>query len=83
MGYSLFVAKRYIGAGKRSGFITAISIISVGGVAIGVLALIVVLAVMNGFENEVIRRIVGTNAHIIARFQKSWESRLSYWQRPW
>ena len=67
MGYSLFIAKKYIGAGRRSGFITAITIISVGGVAIGVLALIVVLGVMNGFENEVISRIVGTNAHIIVR----------------
>ena len=67
MGYSLFIAKKYIGAGRRSGFITAITVISVGGVAVGVLALIVVLAVMNGFENEVIKRIVGTNAHVIVR----------------
>jgi lipoprotein-releasing system permease protein len=67
MGYSLFIAKKYIGAGRRSGFITAITVISVGGVAVGVLALIVVLAVMNGFENEVIKRIVGTNAHVVVR----------------
>jgi lipoprotein-releasing system permease protein len=67
MGYSFFVAKRYIGAGRRSAFITAITIISVGGVALGVLALIVVLAVMNGFESEVISRIIGTNAHIVVR----------------
>jgi lipoprotein-releasing system permease protein len=67
MGYSLFVARKYIGAGRRSAFITAITVISVAGVALGVLALIIVLAVMNGFENEVIKRIVGTNAHIIVR----------------
>jgi lipoprotein-releasing system permease protein len=67
MGYSLFIAKKYIGAGRRSAFITAITVISVAGVAIGVLALIVVLAVLNGFENEVIERIIGTNAHIIVR----------------
>lgn len=67
MGYSLFLAKKYVGAGRRSGFITAVTVISVGGVAVGVLALIVVLAVMNGFENEVIKRIVGTNAHVIVR----------------
>jgi lipoprotein-releasing system permease protein len=67
MGYSLLVARKYIGAGRRSAFITAITVISVAGVALGVLALIVVLAVMNGFENEVIKRIVGTNAHIIVR----------------
>lgn len=67
MGYSLFIAKKYVGAGRRSGFVTAITVISVGGVAVGVLALIVVLAVLNGFENEVIKRIVGTNAHVIVR----------------
>lgn len=67
MGYSFFVARRYFGAGRRSGFTTAITIISVTGVAVGVLALIVVLAVMNGFESEVIKRIIGTNAHVIVR----------------
>jgi lipoprotein-releasing system permease protein len=67
MGYSLFIARRYIGAGRRSAFITAITVISVTGVAIGVLALIVVLAVLNGFESEVVNRIIGTNAHIIVR----------------
>ncbi len=67
MGYSLYVARRYFGAGRRSGFTTAITVISVMGVALGVLALIVVLAVMNGFESEVIKRIIGTNAHVIVR----------------
>jgi len=67
VGYSLFLAKKYVGAGRRRGFVTAITVISVGGVAVGVLALIVVLAVMNGFENEVIKRIVGTNADVIVR----------------
>ena len=67
MGYGFFVAKKYIGAGRRSAFITAITVISVAGVAIGVLALIVILAVMNGFESEVLDRIIGTNAHLIVR----------------
>jgi lipoprotein-releasing system permease protein len=67
MGYSLFIARKYIGAGRRSAFITAITVISVAGVAIGVLALIVVLAVLNGFESEVVDRIIGTNAHILIR----------------
>ena len=67
MGYRFFVAKKYIGAGRRSAFITAITVISVAGVAIGVLALIVILAVMNGFESEVLDRIIGTNAHLIVR----------------
>jgi lipoprotein-releasing system permease protein len=67
MGYSFYVARRYFGTGRRSGFTTAITVISVMGVSLGVLALIVVLAVMNGFESEVIKRIIGTNAHVIVR----------------
>jgi len=74
MGYSLFIARKYIGAGRRSAFITAITVISVAGVAIGVLALITVLAVLNGFENEVIERIIGTNAHIIIRKSDGFEN---------
>ncbi|HEC83397.1 MAG TPA: lipoprotein-releasing system transmembrane subunit LolC, partial [Firmicutes bacterium] len=46
MGFSFFIARKYIGASRRSGFVTAITIISVAGVALGVLALIVVLSVM-------------------------------------
>jgi lipoprotein-releasing system permease protein len=67
MGYSLFIARRYIGAGRRSAFITAITLISVAGVAVGVLALIIVLSVLNGFEGEVISRIIGTSAHVVVR----------------
>ncbi len=74
MGYSLFIAKKYIGAGRRSAFITAITAISVAGVAIGVLALITVIAVLNGFENEVIERIIGTNAHVIIRKADGFEN---------
>lgn len=67
MGFSFFIARKYIGTSRRSGFVTAITIISVAGVALGVLALIVVLSVMNGFETEVLDRIIGTNAHVIVR----------------
>ena len=67
MGFSLFIAQKYLGAAKRGGFITATAVISILGVTIGVLALIVTLAVLNGFETEVMERIVSTNAHIIIR----------------
>jgi lipoprotein-releasing system permease protein len=46
-------------------FLSFITMITVGAVTVGVMALIVVLAVMNGFEREVKTRIVGTNAHVI------------------
>ena len=63
--YELFIARRYLVPKRGRGFLSLITWISVGGVCLGVLALIVVLAVMSGFEREVKTRIVGTNAHVI------------------
>jgi len=65
MKFEFFVAGRYLRAKGRLSFISIISGIFVGGVLIGVAALTIVLSVMNGFEDEVQKRIVGTNAHII------------------
>jgi lipoprotein-releasing system permease protein len=62
--YELFLARRYLLPRRRRGFLSLITWIAVGGVTLGVLALIVVLAVMSGFEREVKTRIVGTNAHL-------------------
>ncbi|MEZ4650645.1 MAG: lipoprotein-releasing ABC transporter permease subunit [Candidatus Eisenbacteria bacterium] len=67
--YELFVARRYLVPKRGKGFLSLITWISIGGVCLGVLALVVVLAVMNGFENEVKSRIVGSNAHaFVLRF---------------
>jgi lipoprotein-releasing system permease protein len=65
MGFELFVARRHLRSGSRIGFVPIIIIISVLGVFVGVMSLLVVLAVMNGFEQEVKSRIIGTNAHVI------------------
>jgi len=65
MRFELFIADRYLRSKKRTGFISLITWISVGGVALGTAVLIVVLSVMNGFEHEVRARIVGTNAALI------------------
>jgi len=65
MKFEFFVAGRYLWAKRRLSFISIISGISVGGVLVGVAALTIVLSVMNGFEDEVQKRIVGTNAHVI------------------
>jgi lipoprotein-releasing system permease protein len=52
-------------ARPRTGFIRLLTGISIAGVAVGVTALLVVLAVMNGFEGEVQSRIAGTDAHVV------------------
>jgi lipoprotein-releasing system permease protein len=61
----LWIAARYLRTRRQSGFISLLTAISIGGVALGVTALLTVLAVMNGFENEIQSRIAGTDAHVV------------------
>lgn len=65
MRFELFVADRYLRSRKRTGYVSLVTWISVAGVALGTGVLIIVLSVMNGFEQEVRARIVGTNAALI------------------
>ncbi|MCD6117662.1 lipoprotein-releasing ABC transporter permease subunit [bacterium] len=65
--YEFFVARRYLKARRKRGFINIITYITILGVTIGVAALIIVLSVMNGFEQEVRSRIVGFDGHIKLR----------------
>jgi lipoprotein-releasing system permease protein len=65
MGFTLFLARRYLVPRGRHAFHHLINLISVQGMILGVTALIVVLAIMNGFEGEVKERIVGTYAHVM------------------
>ncbi len=62
--YELLIGLRYIRAKRRNGFISFISMISIVGIALGVAALIIVLSVMNGFQQEVRTRILGMAAHV-------------------
>ncbi len=65
MRLALWIAGRYLRARPHTGFVRLLTGISIAGVAVGVTALLVVLAVMNGFEGEVQSRIAGTDAHVI------------------
>ena len=65
MPYELFIGLRYLKAKRKSAFISIITLISTAGVALGVMALIIVLAVMTGFEEDLKDKILGTNAHIV------------------
>ena len=60
----LYIGLRYTRAKRRNHFISFISLISMLGIALGVTALITVLSVMNGFQNEVRERILGMAAHV-------------------
>jgi lipoprotein-releasing system permease protein len=63
MRYELLIGRRYLRASRGNRFISFISVISMVGVAIGVAVLIVVLSVMNGFEQELRGRILSLTAH--------------------
>jgi len=62
--YELLIGLRYTHAKRRNHFISFISIVSMAGIALGVTALIVVLSVMNGFQEELRARILGVAAHL-------------------
>ncbi|HEX7550695.1 MAG TPA: ABC transporter permease, partial [Candidatus Methylomirabilis sp.] len=62
--YEIFISLRYLRAKRRQRSVSVISVISTAGVAVGVMALIVVMAVMSGFEFDLRNKILGTNAHI-------------------
>ncbi|MBU4128952.1 lipoprotein-releasing ABC transporter permease subunit [bacterium] len=65
MRYPLFIALRYLRGGRGSPFLSVITLISIGGVTLGVAALIITLSVMNGFHEDLRNKIVGTNAHLV------------------
>lgn len=60
----IFIGLRYTRAKQRSGFISFISMTSMLGVALGVMALITVLSVMNGFEAQLREKILGMASHV-------------------
>jgi lipoprotein-releasing system permease protein len=64
MSYPLFIARRYLLAQRKQAIIYVISLISVLGVIVGVAALVVVLALMTGFQDQIQAKIFGANAHL-------------------
>jgi len=63
--FPLFIALRYLRSRKREKGLSFQTAVSIGGVAVGVMALIVVLAVMSGFHEDLQRKILGVNAHLV------------------
>ncbi len=65
MRFEAFLAIRYLKAKRKQAFISVITVISVVGVMMGVMALIVVLSVMNGFREDLMGKILGVNSHLV------------------
>ncbi|UKL14628.1 lipoprotein-releasing ABC transporter permease subunit [Dissulfurimicrobium hydrothermale] len=70
MPFEWFMAFRYLKAKRKQAFISLITFISIAGVAIGVMALIVVISVMGGFEDHLRTKILGVSSHIVVRSYK-------------
>ncbi|MBW1743719.1 MAG: lipoprotein-releasing ABC transporter permease subunit [Deltaproteobacteria bacterium] len=64
MSFEFFVGLRYLRAKRKQAFISVITFISIAGVTLGVMAMMVVLAVMTGFGKDIRSKILGANAHI-------------------
>ena len=65
--FEWFVSLRYLRAKRKQRFISLITIISILGVAVGVMALIVVLSVFTGFTEGLRDQIIGVNAHALVQ----------------
>jgi lipoprotein-releasing system permease protein len=63
--FEVLVGGRYLRSRRFPRLISAVTFISVSGVTLGVMALIIVIGVMTGFESDLKRKILGTNSHVI------------------
>lgn len=74
-----FLARRYLASRRRGRFLSFITGVALGGVVVGVSALVVVLGVMNGMQTELRERIVGSTAHLLV-LQRGAALRLDDWR---
>ena len=65
MNYELFVASRYLKARRKQAFVSVITFISILGITIGVMALVIALALITGFQEDVQDKILGATSHIM------------------
>ncbi|MDH3298045.1 MAG: FtsX-like permease family protein [Gemmatimonadota bacterium] len=74
-----WIARRYLSSRRGSGFLSLITLIAIGGVAVGVMALIVVIGVMSGLQTDLREKILGANAHGIV-LERSEVGRMTAWR---
>ncbi len=74
MSFESFVAQRFLKIKSQRKLVPLITVLATLGVAVGVMVLIVVIAVMTGFQSELKRRILGIEAHIVVMRFNEWIS---------
>ncbi|MFT5756084.1 MAG: lipoprotein-releasing system permease protein [Alteromonadaceae bacterium] len=68
---SFFIGLRYSRSQSRTGFVSFITFFSIAGILLGVASLITVVSVMNGFEGELKKRILGIVPHVVVSYKKT------------
>src|SRR5580700_12023465 len=76
--FEWMLSLRYLRARRKEGFISVIAGFSFIGIMLGVATLIIVMAVMNGFRQELLSKILGLNGHLLVQPQ---ESPLTDWEQ--
>ena len=76
--YERMIARRYLLPGRGEAFIFVVASIALGAVAVGVMALVVVMSVMNGFRAELFDKIVNLNGHAVVQ---GYDGKLPDWRR--
>ena len=69
MSFEYFIGGRYLRARQKQAFITLITVLSIAGITVGVMTLIVVIAVMTGFEADLKTRILGGQSHVVLKHE--------------
>lgn len=75
-----FIARRYLASRRKGRFLSLITLIAVGGVGLGVMALITVIGVMTGLQRDLQEKILGSNPHVYV-FEQGRGFRLGDWRR--
>src|SRR5437762_11967196 len=75
--FEWMISRRYLRARRKEGFISVIAGFSFLGIMLGVATLIIVMAVMNGFRQELLGKILGLNGHLLVQ---PLETPLTDWQ---
>jgi lipoprotein-releasing system permease protein len=65
MSFELFIARRYLTAKRKQAFVSVITFISILGITIGVMALIIAIALITGFQDDVQDKILGATSHVM------------------
>src|SRR5690606_1581911 len=75
-----FIARHYLGSSRGRGLLSLITWIALGGVTVGVMALIVVIGVMSGMQDELRTKILESTAHVIV-LERSESLQLHDWEK--